>query len=470
MKKINFSIIGILIVFAVAFWSCEDRTDLTEPGAPSLGNADFSTFVSFGNSLTAGYQNGALYESTQKYSFGNLIAQQVGANYVQPLISDPGIPGRLEVKSIEPFEVVTNTTLGQPKNTSYGKPYNNLGIPGALLVDFLQAKDASTSISGDNIFFDIVLRGNGTELEQAISLKPTFMTLWVGNNDILGYATRGGTVPHTPTDLFAQLYGQLAGAIATQTNAKVVVANIPGVQAVPYFTTVGPGVAQAIKPAVDAGLAVGVFYNTNGQIGATAPNNVATVDALVKGDVLLTLTLSSYGYTDLIGQPTGKFYRDNGIDPALVGADTTKPFGLHPANPIPDAFVLDPAEIQEVNNTVESFNQTIAGIASANGWALVDVNAFFKQTAANGYVANGVKFTTQYVTGGLFSLDGVHPTSQGYAIIANLFIDKINEAFGANIPKVNVTTIPGSLVLAKVSFDKYGIPKLDKNAFANFPF
>ena len=180
--------------------------------------------------------------------------------------------------------------------------------------------------------------------------------------------------------------------------------------------------------------------------------------------------MSSYGYTDLIGKPSGKFYTDNGIDPALVGVDTTQPFGLHPLNPIPDAFVLDPAEIQEVQNTVASFNQTIAGIASSNGWALVDVNAFFKQTAASGYVADGVKFTTEYVTGGLFSLDGVHPTSQGYAIIANLFIDKINEAFGANIPKVNVTTIPGSLVLAKVSFNKYGIPKLDKNAFANFPF
>ncbi len=470
MKKLNKYLVLSLLLFALALWSCEDRTDLTEPAAPSLGNADFSTFVALGNSLTAGYQSGALYESSQKYSVPNLIAQQVGANFVQPLISDPGIPGRIEVKSIDPFETVTNTTLGQLTNATYEKPYNNLGIPGAWLADVLQATDAQSSISGDNIFFNVVLRGQGTQLQQALSLNPTFMTLWIGNNDILGFATRGGTVPHTPTDVFAQVYGQLAGAIAAQSNAKVVVANIPDVNSVPYFTTIGPGVALAIKPAVDAGLAFGVFYNTNGQVGPASQNSVATVDALLKGDVLLTLTMSSYGYTDLIGKPSGKFYRDNGIDPALVGVDTTQPFGLHPLNPVPDAFVLDPQEIQEVKSTIASFNQTIAGIASANGWPLVDVNAFFKQTAANGYMANGVKFTTEYVTGGLFSLDGVHPTSQGYAIIANLFIDKINEAFGANIPKVNVTTIPGSLVLAKVSFNKYGIPKFDKNAFANFPF
>ncbi len=470
MKKLNKYLVFTFLIVALALWSCEDRTDLTGPAAPSLGNADFSTFVTLGNSLTAGYQSGALYESSQEYSIGNMIAKQVGATFEQPLISDPGVPGRIEVKSIAPFETVTNTTLGQPVNTNYPKPYNNLGVPGAWLADVLQATDAASSIPGDNIFFDIILRGQGTQLQQALSLKPTLMTLWIGNNDILGYATRGGTVPHTPTDVFAQVYGQLAGAIASQSSAKVVVANLPDVSAIPYFTTVGPGVAKAIKPAVDAGLAFGIFYNTNGQVGPASQTSVATVDALLKGDVLLTLTLSAYGYTDLIGKPTGKFYTDNGIDPALVGVDTTQPFGLHPLNPIPDAFVLDPAEIQEVKSTISSYNQTIANTAASFGWPVVDINSFFNNVAAKGYVSDGIKFTTEYVTGGIFSLDGVHPTSQGYAVVANLFIDKINQTFGAKIPHINVSTIPGSLVLAKVAFNKYGLPKLDKNAFANFPF
>jgi len=466
MKNV-YKIISILLISSsLIFFGCEDRSDLTAPSKPSTGDANFKTFVSIGNSLTAGYQSSALYKSAQIYSFGNLIAEQVGTDYVQPLLTDPGVGGRIEVKSISPFETTTNTQVGQLENATYSKPYNNLGVPGALLADVLQAKDASTSISGDNLFFDIILRGQGTVLEQVAALKPTFITLWIGNNDILGYATRGGTVPHTPVDLFPQIYAQLAGAI-TQTGAKVVVANIPDVTAIPFFRTVGPLVAQAIKPAVDAGLAFGLFYNTNGQLGPADQTSLLTPDALLNGTAFLPLTLSSFGYADLIGQPTGKFYRDNGItDPSVLGIDTTQAFGLHPLNPIPDAFILDPSEIAEANSVITSFNQSIASIANANGWALFDAFAFFSNVAKNGIVVNGVKYTTEFVNGGLFSLDGVHPTSQGYAIIANKFIEAINAKFKAKIPSINVSTIPGSLVLAKkVTFDKYGYPKFDKHAF-----
>jgi hypothetical protein len=49
----------------------------------------------------------------------------------------------------------------------------------------------------------------------------------------------------------------------------------------------------------------------------------------------------------------------------------------------------------------------------------------------------------EFVTGGLFSLDGVHLTGQGYAIIANEFIHAINDTYGASVPTVSVTEYPG---------------------------
>ena len=43
--------------------------------------------------------------------------------------------------------------------------------------------------------------------------------------------------------------------------------------------------------------------------------------------------------------------------------------------------------------------------------------------------------------GGLISLDGIHPTWTGYALIANLFIRKINQILGTNILQLDIETI-----------------------------
>ncbi len=472
--KTTIKILSILLLsVSVLFVGCEDRTDLTPPKAPDTGNANFTSFVSIGNSLTAGYQNGALYQSAQVYSFGNQIAQLVGAKYEQPLISDPGIgsDGRMEIKSLSAtgVEISYNKNMGQPLNLTYAAPYNNLGVPGAILAEMVKSKDKSTSLT-NNAFFDIVLRGIGTAVDQAVALKPTLMTVWIGNNDILGYAARGGTVPHTDPTTFGYLYKVMLDTLA-MTNAKVLVANIPSITAIPYFTTIGQIVAANLAPVVQAGKAMGLFYQKNGQKGPADLTSLATPGDLAAGKVLLTLAGSKYA--NLIGQPTGAFYRDYvpGVDPALLGVDTTKAFGLDPSNPYPDAFILDPDEITTVANTVAAFNSTIAGLVAQHNYILVDVNSFFNDVAKNGITENGITFTTAYVTGGLFGLDGVHPTSQGYGIIANEFIKAINKNLGASLPLIDVSRIPGSLILTKkIKFSKLGLPKIDPHAFDHLVF
>ncbi|NWF88601.1 MAG: hypothetical protein HXY50_03970 [Ignavibacteriaceae bacterium] len=463
-------LIGIaLILISVLFISCEDRTELTAPtsASPNLGAVNFTSFVSIGNSLTAGYQSGSLYESGQNYAFGNLIAKQVGASYAQPIISDPGIKGRIEIKSLNPFTLTYNQNAGTPTNISHPVPYNNLGIPGIVLADVMNATETVNSYS-KSAAIDLVLRKLGmTQFTQAKIQQPTFISLWIGNNDVLGFATSGGVKPTTPTDAntFAFLYSQLADSIAAL-GAKVVVANIPDVTTIPFFTTVGPGVAQKLS---SLGIA-GIYYQAHGQYNGT----VLPVSALANFSALMTLTGSNY--TSYLGIPSGKFYKDYGVDisPLLAAGilDTTQVFGLHPKNPWPDALILDPTEIATAKSTTNAFNNTISAVANAKGFAFVNINSIFNQIRAadftGGTVYDGVVFTTTFVSGGLFSLDGVHPTSRGQGILATEFIKAINAKWGVNIPLVNVSQIPGSLILAKKN--SLGLPLFEKGTFDNLMF
>ncbi|MGQ9642861.1 MAG: SGNH/GDSL hydrolase family protein [Ignavibacterium sp.] len=478
MKKIFISTL-LLFTALLFFNACEDRSDLTAPTPLNgkSGNADLTKYVAIGNSLTAGYQSGTLYYSAQIYAFPYLIAQQAGVEITGLKVSDPGLGGRLEIKSLSPFTLYTNPNAGSPMNLTLPAPYQNLGIPGALAYDVLFAtnKDncASAVFAGTpNPYFDLVLRNSalnlGTQLEQALAQNPTLITLWIGNNDVLGYATSGGTAPSAPTNTtqFQQLFGGICGGIA-QAGKQAVVANIPNVSAIPFFTTVGPQIALStpwyqLAPQGVVGL---VYQKTGGAIG------VADSLSLLTGTNLVTLRGSSYA--PLLGQPTGKFYRDNGI-PVPSSVDTTKPFGFHPQNPWPNALILDSDEIQVANQAVADYNNIIANTAANFNFAVVDINSVFNQIRLNdftgGTVYNGVTFRTTFVTGGLFSLDGVHPTNQGQAIIANEFLKVINNKYNAQFPLIDVSTIPGSLIFAgKINYQN-GYPILPPEVFEHLLF
>ena len=240
MKRSNYTLTFICCFFV--FISCADRSEINSPEKVSTGEANFNKFVAIGNSLTAGMQNSSLYENAQQYSFGNLIAKQVGVEFQQPIISDPGIGGRIEIKSLDPFSTKTQPlNAGSPLNLDYAGIYNNLGIPGAFLKDILSATSSETATESFNIFFDLILRDQGTVLDLAMMSEPSLLTLWIGNNDLLGYATSGGIGTYTSESSFANLFNQLCSALSTG-GFPVIMANIPRVKFNPYFTTVAPTV------------------------------------------------------------------------------------------------------------------------------------------------------------------------------------------------------------------------------------
>jgi hypothetical protein len=459
----------------------------TDVAGPNLGSVTVTKYVAIGNSLAAGYQSNGLYQSAQAYSYPYLIATQLrnaGANlgnFEQPWYSDPGNADPLTGKAAR-YEIISLTgpvigprglTAGSATNSALARPYDNLGVPGAVIFDLLDTTSIATkalpSPNRNNPFFSLVMRSQASFgkriLDQAKALNPSIVSFWLGNNDVLGFATSGGASPNAPTSsaAFGVLYNQAIDSLkAVLPNAKLIVATIPDVKAIPFFTTIG----QKIALSLTALPGVYLRYQQHGNT-SLAFDSTRLTEA---NPPLICLTGSPYA--SLLGTPTGKWYRDLALKlgapvAAVIGAgiDTTKPFGFHPQNPWPDALVLDASEQTTAQAAVLAFNSTITTKAASASAAVVDVYAIFNDIKANGRFANGLEFHTDYVTGGLFSLDGVHPSNQGAAIIANEFIAVMNSSFGIHVAPINVASIPGlSAPISKIG-SQNGIPILSKESF-----
>ncbi len=475
MKKYNKNIkyLIIALVFSVFYFSGCDEDDVvvTPPPPFSPGTADFSMYVSIGNSLTAGFQSNALSERDQKNSFPDILSKQLQrTSFEQPLILNPGIGSRLRLLNL-PSNIVAESSVDpftSNLNAGLQRPYNNLGIPGSILFDMADETpfiEKALPPRG-NPFFAVILRdaalGNSV-INQAKNLQPTFITAWIGNNDVLGYATSGGTsgtnvgitglppgtLPTEP-EFFTLLYGPMLDNLAAD-GADIVVANIPDVSSIPFFTTVGPILSSSIPWGLFAQLGVpGIAYQHHQSLFPGLPYGVGFADSLsvLSGTVLFTLL--GQAYASLIGQPTGKFYTDNGFPALPPGIDTTQAFGVHPQNPFPDALVLDPAEITIAKDAVDAFNVIISTEAGSD-IAVVDVNTFLKNLLTSPIPVDGIGvFSSAFIAGGTFSYDGVHPSSRGYGIIANEWIKVINQKFGANISEVDLNSLPG-IPIGKIS-------------------
>jgi hypothetical protein len=183
------------------------------------------------------------------------------------------------------------------------------------------------------------------------------------------------------------------------------------------------------------------------------------------------ITFTGQNYAALLGQPTGKWYKDNHYPALPPGIDTTKPFGFYPTNPWPDALILDADEIVTAQTATAAFNATIANVATAKGFAFVNIhdifgNIFLQSVLHGGLTYTGVELSAFYLIGGLFSLDGIHPTAQGQGLIADEFLAAINKKFGANYPLINLGTIPGSVYFGKRAFAKnFSFDVYDWNSF-----
>ena len=449
MKNIKFLILiaGLLVITACSEFDKHDKTY-------STGNLDFSKYMAIGNSITAGYQSGSLYQEAQEAAYPVLIAKAVGVSGFEiPTLSGEGTGGRLKWDGsfsasgspvLVPVPAATSgEVLGRAINIGLARPYNNMGIPGALLVipgtaalgnatDFFNVAvnaggtDAVVGPGGvggsrGNPLFTLTLRSAGSSLWLSMkAYQPKVVSLWLGNNDVLGYATSGGVSPSNPTDaaVFQTKYQQVADSISgLASQPKVIVATVPDVTTIPFFTTVNVSLVGKIPSGK-------IYYNNSG----------GSVDSI---------------YVDAATYASGAIYNRGMITllgASALGNGVTTFTGLAKALPLGNQYVLDPAEIVKAKTAVAQFNGHIKSIAAAKGWAVADVNAEFGAIAATGAEGKyfmGQKVTVSFITGGLFSYDGVHPSNMGQAIIANYAINALNAKYGSSIKNVELNKISG---------------------------
>ncbi|UXD69645.1 G-D-S-L family lipolytic protein [Sphingobacterium faecium] len=419
--------IGVALAI-LSITACKPTLDEFTPSAGT--KADFSKYIAIGNSLSAGFADGGLYLEGQKVAFPLLIAEQLqkvgGGEFKSPFFSEEHSNGSgyIRLKALVNGQPVTEQVADKLAYRSatpkllikYTEPINNLGVPG-MRMDMAFAPGIGTAAG--NMYFERLLP-DGTPptmnyFTYSTTQNHTFFTFSLGNNDVLGYATNGAvnegpTTTLTSTALFNTLLNNYVGTL-TAKGQKGVLATIPDVTSVPYFTTVTRQVLLAAVNAASTTKVTDIYIATK-----TGPRAATDQDFFV-------LPFSSAG---LLGVPNA-----NKI-----------PYGLHPLNPVEDKYVLDTKEAAEVVARVNDFNKTIKSVAASKGLAVADVNAFLT-SVKNGIRIDGLAVSAKYITGNGFSLDGIHLTPIGNALMANVFIEAINKTYGAQVPRLNISDFRG---------------------------
>jgi len=224
--------IKYLPFLALGVISCEPEFDnpVDEAGFYSNGEADFSNYVALGNSLTAGYADGALYLTGQENSYPNIMAQQFAKvqeiqSFTQPLVNDnagglllagtqitsnrrvlaygaDGTPAPRVYTGMQPTTDITNVLSG---------PFSNMGVPGAKSFHLVTPNYGDISGvpvgSANPYFVRFASSPSTTVLADAAAQNPTFFSVFIGNNDILSFATSGGVGVDQTGNLDPSTYG-----------------------------------------------------------------------------------------------------------------------------------------------------------------------------------------------------------------------------------------------------------------------
>jgi hypothetical protein len=480
IKNIKWLVLVSLTVVACSDDDIEVVNNSSDGLALTAGTADFSKFVAVGNSLTAGFSDSALFIEGQKNSYPAILASQFalvgGGDFTTPFMNDNVGGLLLGGTMIQGPRLFFNGAGPQPvpemptteiTNTLTG-PFNNMGIPGAKSFHLLAPGYGNVagvpSGQSNPYYVRFASSPSATVLADATGQSATFFSLWIGNNDILSYATSGGSGTNqlgnfnpstyggndiTDPTVFANVYSTLVDGL-TANGAKGVVANIPYVTTIPFFTTVphnpvpldGPtaGLLNSGFTQYNNGLLLAQSFNliTADEVArrtisfsASATNRLVMVDSYLTN--LSSLGIPSFRHAtaeDLVVLPARSFIG------SVVGGNPTQINGV--SVPLADNWILSKDEIAEVKTATDAFNAAIQSIASAKNLAFVDANAVLTQVANGGVRKDNVTVTSNYVTGGGFSLDGVHPSPRGYALIAHEFFKAINATYGSNFKGVNI--------------------------------
>ena len=404
MKRLSYV---FLIIALFGGWSCSETDQITKP-AVDTGSLDFSRLHAIGSNMMAGVQNGGLVEGFQNVSVLAMVAQAAGAPAPgQPTVSENGIPPLLYVSDYSGPTIDQLPTPGTPTNLTYPGYYGNISIPQARISDLM------TQGAGAGGAYALVLRTlGGTAMTQMFNAGPTTALVWSGTNDILGSVLQGSVLGITPVGAFESSFTAMIDSVLLATGGTVA-GNVPDVLDFPYFTTIPPVV-------VDPTTREPVLHPVTGQFIPLLYDSLGTTTGLPPGSLVLLPA------TTFLAQGIGI--------PAFLPGGT--------GQPLPDAVVLDAREAAIARQAVTDYNISIGTECSARNVPVADIYATFKDARANGAFIHGETYTFDFLTGGLFGVDGVHPSTLGYWLVAKMFITALNNGFGAAIPEPRLPVGP----------------------------
>lgn len=489
----------VLFVFA----GCEDgkyEKEVEPPIEVVSGAADFTRYVSVGNSLTAGLADGAVFIAGQTNAFPNLLSEKMalagGGEFTQPWMDDnvgglllggnpiPGPFGPRLYFDGAGLSVLPQTPTTDVTNIKPG-PYNNMGVPGAKSFHLLApgyGNIGNLALGLANPYFvRMASSPNASVIEDALAANPTFFSLWIGANDVLGYATSGGdgSDPITSKPMFDGSLGAIVGALAS-TGAKGIIGNIPNVLFGAFFTTVpyapldpsNPDYAEQI-PLLNAAYAqlnqafayLGVpersvvFSTTEASPVVIHDESIANITPQLF-QVLVAGGLDA-GTAGILSAQYGQSRQANETDLLLLTSQTViaelnmeyfqqlvaigvpqETAGQLSVNgltyPLSDEWVLLQSEQDEIVEATDMFNQTIQQLGTNAGLAFFDAHTLMNDIEQNGYSSDGFTVTSDLIFGGLTSLDGLHLTARGNAIVANEMMKVIDATFDSNFEEAGV--------------------------------
>jgi hypothetical protein len=395
-----------LTLIAVA---CESD-DLFTPTPPQYaGGAMFARYVSFGNSITAGIQSFGLSDSTQALAYPVLLARAMQTPFNYPSLNNPGCPPPItNIFTNPPTRVggLPDTFCALRKNVP--TLLNNVAFPGASVLELLntnygppQPPAAATDA------YKLFLLGGRTELQRAREVLPTFVTVWIGNNDVLGAildtGDAGQAADITPPATFATQYNALMDSIDS-------------------FGSVQGGALLGVVQVT------GAPYVSRGGAYAAASLAIPTMTVLPNCLAFQALTATDTAFVEV---------------PFHYGA----PIVAKAAAGIPDTLdcsnyhVISVPEAVNMISTVAQYNATIQAAATARNWLFVDPNPLLRTLAQAGAIRPFPAFppdpnSTTAPFGTAVSRDGVHPSTSTQKLVAQSLQQAINAFYHSAIPAI----------------------------------
>jgi len=413
-----------------------------EPKAPERGDADFSRYLAAGSSHTAGITDGSLYLDGQRNSYPLMLAQQFesvgGGEFKQPLVAGQhGWPtGKFILDYIQgPCDTLPRVgarlfkgaldTNGTYNNIYSQGPFGNMAFAGGKVTDYIVPAFATTNRYAYRMFKKPT---TARPVDELLLPGHTFFTLWLGIDDVMDYASTGGEVLAPPPgyrnvitsfDDFLKSYDSVINTL-TRNGAKGVVMTIPNILEMPFFTVIPPnGLELNAKDANKFNLQ----YN-NTQLHFDVGMNYFVIED----------AKAPFGFRQL---KEGEHVRMD------VPIDSIKCKGWGSLVPMPARYVITADEVTKIKTAIENYNGVILSLGEKYNIPVADIRHYLKTVLKDGAQYNAADYSFNFISGSFFSLDGIHFTGRGNALIANQIIQMINYHYKSSVPMVDVNKFSG---------------------------